>query len=184
MIVSGSHDGEIRLWNPADPADPGRILGRHDNQVRAVAVTADGIIITGGIGGSIRFWDRLRSGRWSTELGRHGSVMDIAILSGRYVISAGLNGTVRLWDAKHPAKGCTEMIPDSAVRSVTATPDGHVLFGCADGTLGLWDPAVTGTRGLRLGTYPGSVGALAATTGSRVFAANDHMITMLTLTVS
>lgn len=183
-IVSGAQDGEIRLWNPADPADPGRILGRHDNQVRAVAVTADGIIVTGSLDGSIRLWDRLRSGKWSLELGRHGSVMDITILSGRYVVSVGLNGSVRLWDARRPAKGHTEMIPDNSARSVVATPDGHILFGCGDGSLGLWDPAVTGNRGVKLGAYPGSVGALATAPGSRVFAANHDVITMFKLAVS
>jgi hypothetical protein len=184
MIVSGSHDGEVRLWNPADPGSPGRILGRHDNQVRGIAIAADGVIITGSTDGSVRLWNLRRPESWSLQLGRYGSVMSLALLSGHYIVTAGLNGSVCLWDLRRPAKGFIEMIPGSPARSVTVTPSGHILFGCSDGSLGIWDPAVTGSRGLILGSYPGAVGALSAASGNRIFAANGHVITMFRLTVS
>jgi WD40 repeat protein len=183
MIVSGSHDGEVRLWNPADPASPGRILGCHDDQVRGIAISADGVIVTGSADGSVRLWN-LRGPERSLQLGRHGSVMALTVLSGRYVVTAGLDGRVRLWDLRRPGKGYIEMTPGSPARSVTATPSGHILFGCSDGSVGIWDPAVTGNRGLILGAYPGAVGALSATADDRIWAANGHVITMFKLTVS
>ena len=183
MTFSGSHDGEVRLWDPAHPGSPGRVVGHHDDQVRGVAVTTDGTLITGSIDGSVRLWNLRWPERWNLQLGRHGSVLSLALLSDRYVVTAGLDGSVRLWDLRRPAKGYIEMIPDSPARSVATTSNGHILFGCSDGALGLWDPAVTGNRGLMLGSYPGAIGALSAGSGNRIFAANGHVITMFKLTI-
>ena len=40
--LSGGWDGALRLWDPADPDDRGRELGRHEVGVSALAVTEGG----------------------------------------------------------------------------------------------------------------------------------------------
>lgn len=181
LIASGGSDGQLWLWDLANPEEPGTLLGRHRNEVRAVAVTADGIIVSGGLDGTIQLWDITRFGGWSLELGQHGAVMDLAVVSGRYVASVGLNGSIRLWDSRQPTRGYSEMVPDNAALSVTSTVDGYVIYGCGDGSLGLWNPAVNGSRGLMLGAHRGAVGAITTEFDNNLFAANHHLITSFTL---
>ena len=57
LVVSGGGDGAVRLWDPRNPGDPGRELGRHDGAVSAVAVTGDGLVVSGGEDGTVRLWD-------------------------------------------------------------------------------------------------------------------------------
>jgi WD40 repeat protein len=144
-------------------------------------VTADGIIVSGSLDGTIQLWDRTRPGGWGLELGRHGAVMDLTVVSDRYVASVGINGSIRLWDTRQPPRGYSEMIADNAVRSVTSTIDGYVIYGCGDGSLGLWNPAASGSQGLTLGAHRGAVGALAADLDGNLFVANHHLITAFTL---
>ena len=45
------------MWNPAAP-DAGPVeLGRHEGEVQAVAVLADGRVVTGGDDGRVLVWD-------------------------------------------------------------------------------------------------------------------------------
>ena len=62
------------MWDPADPgADPAE-LGRHDGPVRAVAVLADGRVVTGGNDGRVLMWDPAVPGparpSWATTTAR------------------------------------------------------------------------------------------------------------------
>ncbi len=61
----------MRLWDPRVPDDPGRVLGRHDGGVWAVAVTAEGEIVSGGGDGVVRLWDPRAPNDPGRELGRH-----------------------------------------------------------------------------------------------------------------
>ncbi|MDQ2759169.1 MAG: trypsin-like peptidase domain-containing protein [Actinomycetota bacterium] len=42
LVVSGSEDGAVWLWDPRTPGNPGRELGHHQGSVSALAVTGDG----------------------------------------------------------------------------------------------------------------------------------------------
>ena len=63
--------GRCGCGTRAIPVDPGRELGRHDGRVKAVAVTADGLVVSGGGDGTVRLWDPRTPGDLGRELGRH-----------------------------------------------------------------------------------------------------------------
>ena len=60
VIISGGHDGTVRVWRLADGAPVGEPLRGHDGAVWAVAAGAlpDGtpVIISGGDDGTVRVW--------------------------------------------------------------------------------------------------------------------------------
>ena len=47
-VVTGGDDGRVLVWDPATPGTGPAELGRHDGRVKAVAVLADGRVVTGG----------------------------------------------------------------------------------------------------------------------------------------
>ncbi len=89
QVVSGGHDGMVRLWDPHAPDKPSRDLGHHDGPVGAVAVTADGHVVSGGADGMVRLWDPHAPDKPSRELGRHdGSVQAVAVIAdGRLLVA-------------------------------------------------------------------------------------------------
>ena len=68
-------------------------LGRHDGPVRAVAVLADGRVVTGGDDGRVLVWDPADPGAGPAELGRHdGPVEAVAVLADGRVVTGGTTG--------------------------------------------------------------------------------------------
>jgi hypothetical protein len=73
-------------------------LGRHDGRVGAVAVLADGRVVSAG-GDGLLVWDPSRPGADPVELGRHdGKVLAVSVLADGRVVSGG-HGRVLLWSA-------------------------------------------------------------------------------------
>lgn len=60
-MVSGGHDGRVRIWDPARPGIASE-LGTHDGRVMAVAVLAGGRVVSGSQDGRVRIWDPDRPG--------------------------------------------------------------------------------------------------------------------------
>ena len=58
------------MWDPAHPGAGPAELGRHDGWCGAVAVLADGRVVTGGYDGRVLVWDPAHPGAGPAELGR------------------------------------------------------------------------------------------------------------------
>ncbi len=59
------------IWKPGDPGAGPVELGHHDVSVEAVAVLADGTVVTAGKDGPLLMWDPVDPGADPVELGRH-----------------------------------------------------------------------------------------------------------------
>jgi WD40 repeat protein len=56
-LVSGSEDGTIRVWDPNDGTEIGRLKG-HTSGVLSVGYSPDGTrLVSGSFDGTVRVWD-------------------------------------------------------------------------------------------------------------------------------
>ncbi|NDZ75555.1 WD40 repeat domain-containing protein [Streptomyces sp. SID10362] len=152
-LVSGGHDGTVRLWDTAGSGrqlgEPLRITGA---PVGAVAYSPDGtVLVAAGHGGGIRLWDtrdRDRPRPLGEPLVSHAgeSVTSVAFApDGRTLATVGDDGTLRLWDLGDPARPAPIGVPARAdarsVRDVAFSPDGRTLATAGHtGTVRLWRP--------------------------------------------
>ena len=69
IIVSGSDDGTVQVWDAVTGDPPGAWLADHDGRVNAVAIGRAGdrdIIVSGSDDGTVRVWDAVTGDLWPT----------------------------------------------------------------------------------------------------------------------
>jgi WD40 repeat protein len=141
-LVSGSNDGTIRVWDPDDGTELGRLEG-HTGEVLSVGWSPDGTrLVSGSADGTIRVWDPDER----TELGRLEGHTD-RVLSvgwspdGTRLVSGSTDWTVRVWDPDDGTELGRLEGHTSRVLSVGWSPDGtRLVSGSGDGTIRVWDP--------------------------------------------
>lgn len=149
IIVSGSADKTVILWNPANDGEV-KLVGTHDAMVSAVAVLEDGRIVSGSADRTVRLWNP--SDKESTKgeiiLIHTSSVTAIAALQDGRIVSWSENAEVKVW---HPTRGrdatdnnpyedVTEKLRDN-VLAVFVRKDGTVIWGNKDGEIKRWNPS-------------------------------------------
>ena len=143
------------------------VLGRHQG-LTAVAMTGEGLAVSGGGDGVIRLWDPRTPGDPGREVGHQdGRVTAVAVTGEGLIVSGGGDGVIRLWDPSAPDDPGRELghHVDPGVFALAVTADGLVVSGGAeDWAVRLWDPHTPSDRGRRLGGHVGGVRALAVTT--------------------
>jgi hypothetical protein len=133
-------------------------LGRVEGGRGAVAVLADGRVVTGGdgfVGGQrVLVWDPTRPGAAPIELGRdYGRVRAVAVLADGRIVTGNHDrgdgdfrsgvGWVLIWDPSRPGDPPIELAHyqgQSQVRAVVALPDGRVAA-VVRGWLRIWNPS-------------------------------------------
>jgi len=166
VIVSGSVDGGLRLWNVAS----GREIRRFDGpsaRVTAVAFARDGKSFISGNGGTLRLWD-LANGREIRRFEGGPFSGDFAAISpdgGSMLSWGGADKTLRVWDVasgrliRHFDIRRSE-VHKAWIRSAAFSPDGKSIAIGADETLLLWDVA-SGREIRRFEGHAGDVKAVA-----------------------
>ncbi|MHC5714072.1 MAG: nSTAND1 domain-containing NTPase [Nostoc sp.] len=114
----------------------------HKDVVSSVAISADGqTIVSGGVGGTMRLWNRQGLTLAEPLRGHKGNVNSVAInADGQTIVSGGEDGTVRLWNRQ----GLTLAEPlrghQGNVSSVAISADGQtIVSGGRDRTVRLWN---------------------------------------------
>ena len=144
MIVSGSNDGTIRLWDLAGNPIGSPFQG-HSDSVISVAFSPNGqTIASGSSDGMIRLWDLAGNPIGNPFQGHSDSVNSVAFSpNGQMIVSSSRDGgTIRLWNLTgNPISEIFQGYAGS-VMSVTLSPDGQtIVSGSNDGTIRLWDLA-------------------------------------------
>jgi len=141
MIVSGSADNTLRLWdicgNPI-----GHPMRGHEGSVNSVAISPDGkMIVSGSADNTQRLWDICGNPIGLLLLGHEDSVNSVAISpDGKMIVSGSADKTLRLWDINGNSIGLPLLGHEDSVNSVAISPDGKMIVsGSADKTLRLWD---------------------------------------------
>jgi WD40 repeat protein len=155
VVVSGSRDQTVRIWDPAVGLEVRTPLTGHRGPVTAVAAaTVDGtpIVVSGSRDRTVRLWN-LASGRLTAVLAGHRdavTALAIATVDGRQVcVSGSEDETLRLWDLAlgqqvgSPLREGNGRIASIAVGIV----DGRSLavVGSGNSTVQVWD-LETGSR--------------------------------------
>ena len=139
VVVSGSDDGTVRVWDLASGAPRGEPVRGHKGWVWSIALgTLDGrpVVVSGGRDGTVRVWD-LASGapRGEPLRGHDDWVSSVALgtLDGRpVVVSGGSDGTVRVWDE---GGAVLSVRIGSSVQALAFAKLGAVAVGAARGLL-------------------------------------------------
>lgn len=136
--VSGSFDASAILWSLRRNAAV-QVLRFHDGAVNAVAILADGRVVTGGADGRIAIW---RSGEQQPQIVVAGHRAPVAALAvspdDRTLASASWDRTVRLSSLGAGVGRILEGHQQN-VNGVAFAPDGHTLVsGGYDATLRIW----------------------------------------------
>ncbi|MFC4149874.1 WD40 repeat domain-containing protein [Micromonospora mangrovi] len=151
VIITGSAERTIRIWDAATGVPLGAPLAGHSSSVTSVTLGRIGdreVIVSGSGDGTVRIWEAT-VGDPATVAGHRYSVQAVAV--GRagdrdVVVSGGRDGTVRTWDALSGAPVSVLAGHGSPVNAVAigqAAGRSVIISGCEDRTACVWD-AVTG----------------------------------------
>ncbi|MBF2009495.1 MAG: WD40 repeat domain-containing protein, partial [Chlorogloeopsis fritschii C42_A2020_084] len=142
LIVSGSVDQTVRLWDAQTRQQIGESLQGHNSPVYSVAFSPDGSrIVSGGGDNKLRVWDTQTRQQVGELTGHEAAVLSVAFsLDGQRIVSSGLDKKLRLWDAQSLQLIAVSLEEhDDTVTSVAFSPDGNrIVSGSADQKLRLW----------------------------------------------
>ncbi len=174
-LVTAGADRSVRVWDLA--ARAGRVLGTHEEFVRALAVSPNGrLAASGSDDAQVRLWE-LPSGRLRRSWKAHPRDIQALAFSpgGRLLASGGVEGSVKLWD---PAGGA--LVRELAghlgeVYAAAFSPDGGLLATSGeDSKVLLWNPADGSLREeAAIAPRKGSALALAFGSHGRILAGTD-----------
>jgi len=142
-IVSGSSDGDLKVWDAATAADILSLRG-HEDVVFCVAFSPDGKrMASGSFDRRVKVWDAATGAETLVFRGHKRAVTSVAFSpDGRRIVSGGFDANVRTWDATTGAEGLTLQGHEDVVFCVAFSPDGkRIVSGSGDGTLKVWDVA-------------------------------------------
>ena len=157
ILVSGSDDKKIRLWNLQTGQLLHKFLG-HTAQVYAIAISADGRrIISAGGDRTILVWnlqkktmaDRFYSYSGSPYSHRYGAIFSVAISpNGETVASGSADQTIKIWNQRngellyklHEHLDRVFCVTYSKVNNICTEKDSHQIFAScsADGDIKIW----------------------------------------------
>ncbi|KAH8588760.1 WD40-repeat-containing domain protein [Bisporella sp. PMI_857] len=143
LVVSGSGDKTVRLWDAATGVLQ-QMLEGHSKWVSAVTFSPNGqLVVSGSIDKTVRLWDAATGVLQQLFEGHSDSVNAVAFSpNGQLVVSGSSDKTVRLWDA---ATGALQQLFEGHsdwVEAVAFSPNGQlVVSGSIDQTVRLWDAA-------------------------------------------
>jgi WD40 repeat protein len=168
LLASGSLDGTVRIWDPADGTEQAVLRGHHGSVNAVCGFAQDGRILlaSGGDDQVVRIWD-VADGSEQAALHGHGdSVNAVCAFSARdgrtLLASGGDDQVVRIWD---PADGTEQIVlrgHSDSVRAVCSFIQGGralLASGGDDQVVRIWDPA-DGTEQAVLSGHDGDVNAV------------------------
>jgi len=170
-LVSAGYDATLRIWPLAGAAAP--VVTVLPTPLNAVAVAADGEIVTAGADGKVYFLSAAGELRGSVSAGET-PVIALAISSdGATLAAAGIRGSVAIVDRAARKVARTLVGPGLPVWSVAFFPDNHTLLtGGADRVIRRWDAASGEPIGaVTVGGPQDPLAAFAGDPGAEVFRA-------------
>jgi len=117
VLITGSADRTVRLWDARTRAAPLCTLIGHHNEVECVRSASEDRIVSGDASGTIRFWDVRTTLLPVHVIAAHQSIVWNLHADDYRVISCGVDGAVRIFDAR-TFEPLSTLRPCAAQRSV------------------------------------------------------------------
>jgi len=149
IIVSGSRDGSIHIWDvqTGEQCRP-RLLG-HSKMVFCVTMSSDGrLLASASEDQTVRLWDFLTGDEICKPLRGHTSSVNTVAFSPdtQWIASGSDDGTVRVWGIDGRPLVISPLLCGDMVGSIGISPDGTIIVaGDANGYIYAWD-ATSGER--------------------------------------
>lgn len=174
-LVSGSHDGTIKIWNLGTLKLKSTLTG-HSNSVNSVAFSPDGnTLVSGSHDGTIKIWN-LRTGELNFTLTGHSDpVWSVAIsLDGNTLVSGSWDNTIKIWNLTTLELDSTLTGHSDSVRSVAISPNGKTLVsGSIDKTIKIWNLTTLELKSTLTG-HSNSVNYVAISPDGNTLASGSH----------
>lgn len=146
VLVTGSGDGSLQIWDTAGPSEPLQVFKEHTQEVYCVdwsQTRGEHLVVSGSWDQTIKLWDPLVKDSISTFRG-HESVIYSTIWSphipGCFASAAG-DHTLRIWDIN--TGGARIIIPAHQAEILTCDWNKYdqnlIVTGAVDCTLRCWD---------------------------------------------
>jgi hypothetical protein len=138
LVVSGSDDKTLRVWDPATGECLRRLEG-HRGRVTCVIETKGGQLVSGSNDGTLRVWDPATGECLRTLEGHPGWIRYVIETNGGQLVSGSWDNTLQVWD---PATSeCLRTLegPRDKVNCVIETKGGQLVSGLEGGTMLVWD---------------------------------------------
>ena len=144
VLISGSADKTIRIWNSATGQLKSTLNGHTDSILTLAITSCDRYLITGSADKSIRVWDLTTVFATPETLNGHLDwVTTIAITpDGKYLVSGSRDKTVKIWCLKTKKVVLTISGNLDAIWSVAISPDSKIIASSSlNSTVQLYDLA-------------------------------------------
>ncbi|MGL4420223.1 MAG: WD40 repeat domain-containing serine/threonine protein kinase, partial [Gemmataceae bacterium] len=141
-LLSASQDGTVIQWHRAK-RQQARKWTAHVDGVTSLAVSANGLFVTGGNDHRVRLWNLAQERALGECAGHTDAVRCVAISAdGKRVASGGIDRSVRVWQTADQSQIHSFAGHDGWVNAVAFTPKGDaVLSASSDKSVRVWDVA-------------------------------------------
>ena len=126
QVLSGSHDGTIKLWDTATAREI-RTFSGHSGIVYSVAFSPNGrLALSGSQDGTVKLWNVVTGSEIRTFSGHRGSITSVAFSQdGILALSGSRDRTVKLWDVATGREIRKFSRHRGSVNSIAFSPDGR-----------------------------------------------------------
>jgi Prp8 binding protein len=148
MLVSGSDDGYIAIWDPRQKR-AGDFIGTEFPITSIALAEAGNEIYTGGIDNNIKVWDMRKKAVAYTMFGHTDTVTSLQVSpDSQYLLSNSHDGTVRTWDIRPfaPADrhvktydGAPAGLERNLIRASWDPKGARITAGSGDRSVVVWD---------------------------------------------
>lgn len=140
LIVSGSRDRTIKLWNLERKQSSSLVLTKthHEGSVLCLRVSLDmTFLVSGSSDATCLIWSLPDFVPQQRLVGHSGGVLDVCVVN-NYIISSSRDATIRIWDRKG-GQEVRRLVGHAGPVNALASHEGLVVSASGDTCLKLWD---------------------------------------------
>jgi len=139
LLISGSKDTTIRLWDTSSSFSLINTLYYHENSVNALLILQNQTLISGSCDNKIAVWN-LNTFKVNKELEGHKGCVNTLVLynSDQYLVSGSTDTTIIIWDISNEFK-ITEILKghENSVNSIAIYQE-NIVSASSDKSIKIW----------------------------------------------